>query len=101
MASFGLPVILANRTVTATTAGTAHVITSDNVIVSGITAAVTGGTSRQVTFQDSDETVIMILQVPANGTVVVPIPFIADNGLEVFTSGTTVNVTVFHSHPGR
>ena len=73
------------------------VLSEGSIKVFGIVAANTNSSAETVIIEEADgSTVIMRLQVPANNTIVMDIPFVADNGINV-TTGATTTTTVFHS----
>lgn len=73
------------------------VLSEGSIKVFGIVAANTDSSAETVVIEEADgSTVIMRLRVPANDTVVMNIPFVADNGINVTTAANTT-VVVFHT----
>lgn len=70
------------------------------VTVQCIACANTSASAETVLIEESDgSTVIQTIQVGANSTVVLRVPFLADKGIAV-TAGGNTSVTVYHSKAG-
>lgn len=70
------------------------------ITVYGIVCANTSGSAETVLIEENDgSTVIQTIQVGANSTEKVNIPFLADQGVKV-TPGANTSVTVYHSKAG-
>lgn len=84
----------------AATISNQDVASGDPIIVHGIVANNTAAAAQAVTVRDSSSSLntIMTINIPATSTVVIPILFLADQGINLNGGGANVSVTVFHSH---
>ncbi len=73
-----------------------------SINVYGIVLSNIDGTARDFTIADNDGTSIAVVAVAAQETVVIDVPFLADNGLTISAdvADAAATVTVFHSQPG-
>lgn len=72
------------------------------ITVFGIVIANQSLNPQDIEIDDANGVRLIPVAVPANSSVVIDIPFLADNGLSIdsLADGTEVFITVFHSHPG-
>jgi len=82
------------------TLAAARVISADSIKVHGIVIANTSQAAVTVIFEDSANTAVMTVEVPANNTHNVEILWLADNGLGIRIVNANVIVTVFHGQSG-
>jgi hypothetical protein len=75
----------------------ALVISTGSVHIFGIVLANEAATAADVDITDAASTIIMQITIPADNTVVMNIPFIANNGLRFALEAATTKVTVMHS----
>jgi len=82
--------------------GSARVISASTITVFGIVLTTTAGAAVTVDFRESSASgdIILTVLVPDDETVVIDIPFLADNGLYIVKEASTTIVTVFHGTPG-
>jgi len=95
-----MPMVAPRRT--RVTLASAREISTSTIKVLGIVATCASGSATTIDFRESSASgdIILTLIVPDDETVVMDIPFIADNGLYIDAEASTDIVTVFHGAPG-
>lgn len=73
---------------------------NQSVTINGIILNNNSAVNVEITFTDKGDAELFALTVLAESTLVMDIPFLADNGIQADSLNSDIKVTFFHGHVG-